>query len=59
MPRFFIDTDDGYLAVNDEEGFDFAEQTAARNQALRALAEMIKDALPDGDTHTFKAVVRD
>ncbi|NBJ10648.1 DUF6894 family protein [Microvirga arsenatis] len=59
MPRYFFDTDDGELFVADQQGIELASLEAAKLEAQKALAEMARDALPDGDQRTFAAVVKD
>ncbi|SDA33104.1 hypothetical protein SAMN02799622_05448 [Methylobacterium sp. UNC378MF] len=59
MPRFFIDTDDGDTFVEDDEGLDLPDSEAAREIALRALPDIARDKMPDGDDRTFRASVRD
>ena len=58
VPRFFIDTDDGDLAVPDETGHDLPDAQAARRLALAAFPDMTDDQLPDGDRRTFSVRVR-
>ena len=59
MPRFYIDTSDQSRFVHDMEGFEFEDIEAAKNAAVDALPDMARDELPDGDSRTFIAVVRD
>ena len=59
MPRYFIDTDDGDLRVEDEDGHDLSGPHAARLIALDVLPDMARQKLPDGDRRTFTARVRD
>ena len=59
MPRFYIDTSDQERFVRDEEGLEFEDIEAAKNAAVDALPDMARDDLPDGDSRTFIAVVRD
>ena len=59
MPRFFIDTDDDDLFIEDEEGQDLPDAEAARDPAQAALLDMVRDKLPGGDGRTFCASVRD
>lgn len=49
MPRYFFDTDDGRLAVRDDEGLQFPDDQAARDEASRAMADLAKDYLPGGE----------
>ena len=48
MPRFYFDVRDGDKLDLDDEGLEFASTHEARVEASRALAEMIKDAMPNG-----------
>jgi hypothetical protein len=48
MPRFYFDVRDGDKLDLDDEGVEFASTHEARVEASRALAEMIKDAMPNG-----------
>ena len=59
MPRFYIDTSDQQYFMRDLEGHDFEDIEAAKNAAVDALPDMARDDLPDGDSRTFIAVVRD
>lgn len=59
MPRYFIDTDDGDLSVQDEEGYELPDLRAARDAAHRALPDMARQKMPDGDSREFCARVRD
>jgi hypothetical protein len=59
MRRFFFDTYDGQEKMVDREGLEYPDYAAARNAAARALADMARDALPDGQLHRFKVLVRD
>ena len=58
MPRFFIDTHDGDFGTTDDEGQTFADAAGARRAALRALPEMARDGMPDGDDREFVVNVR-
>jgi hypothetical protein len=59
MPRFFIDTSDQNVFCRDEDGTNYPDLDAAKAAAVSALPDMARDSLPDGDAHTFTAVVRD
>lgn len=59
MPLYFFDTNDGDRDVKDLVGFQCKGPREAREQALRALPDMAKDVLPDGDRHEVSATVRD
>jgi hypothetical protein len=53
MPRYFFDTHDGELFTPDSTG------QAAKDEAKKALPDIVKDELPDGDRRTFVIVVKD
>ena len=48
MPRFFLHIDDGTLRIEDEEGSELPDLTAARNEALRAARQLWAAAIRDG-----------
>ena len=58
VPSFFIDTADGAFSAPDDEGQSFANAAGARKAALRALREMARDGMPDGDHRKFTVTVR-
>ncbi|PZU94523.1 MAG: hypothetical protein DI527_02780 [Chelatococcus sp.] len=58
MPRYFIDSSDGARDVEDDSGLELASDKAARAAALDALADMVRDVLPDGDNRIFSVHVR-
>ena len=59
MPHYYFDMADG-SAFHDESGLDFADDTAARDAAVRALIEYAMDADPVGEgTRTFTVLVSD
>ncbi|GJE41486.1 DUF6894 family protein [Methylobacterium soli] len=59
MPHYHIDTDDDVFPVCDEEGQDLANLAAGRALAHRALSDMARHRLPDGEHRTFTASIRD
>lgn len=59
MPRYFFDTYDGDRFVPDYDGIDLPDLVAARTEAQRALPDLARDALPDGDERTFAVIVKD
>ena len=59
MPRYFFDTDDGDVLVEDGEGIELPDAEAARTIGVAALPDMARDRLPDGDRRTFAVRVRD
>ena len=58
MPRYFFDIDDGDHQHHDDEGIDLADVEAARKEAIRALPDVARDVLPDGDRRDFTSSVR-
>lgn len=58
MPRFFIDTSDESVFIQDKDGQDYPDVEAAKNAAVAALPDMARDRLPDGDARNFLAIVR-
>ena len=59
MPRYFFDIADGDNSGHDDEGLNFSDLKAARAGALRALGEIARDELPDGDRRDFRVSIRD
>jgi hypothetical protein len=59
MRRFFFDSDDGETHVEDKDRLELEGIEAARQQAQAALADLVRDALPDGDQRTLTIRVRD
>lgn len=58
MPRYFIDIDDGTVRVRDEEGENCADLDQARAIAISSLPGIADGMLPDGESHTFTATLR-
>jgi hypothetical protein len=58
MPRYFFDTYDGDRFIPDHEGLELRDLTAAEREAKKALPDMARDALPDGDERTLIISVR-
>jgi len=48
MPRFDFNVRDGERHSRDDEGLDLTTIEDAREEASRAIAAMIRDAMPDG-----------
>ncbi|GJE29110.1 DUF6894 family protein [Methylobacterium organophilum] len=59
MPRYFVDTSDDDLFVEDEEGQELAGVNDARRLALSVLPDMAREKMPNGDRRSFLAIVRD
>jgi hypothetical protein len=59
VPRFYFDLiEDGDLSP-DDTGIVLDSSDAAQRQAQRSLAEMVKDALPDGEAKAMALQIRD
>ena len=58
MPRFYFDTRDGETFLPDDEGLECPGTHQARVEASRALAEMIKDSMPNGSHKKMAIEVR-
>ncbi len=59
MPRYFFDTSDGNRLIPDGEGIEMQDFEAAKAEAQKSLADIAKDALPDGEQRSFVVSVRD
>ena len=57
--RYFFDVQNGDDFTPDEEGIDCDGPEAVRSQAIAALPEIARDALPDSDHHAMTVTVRD
>ncbi|MGO4405684.1 hypothetical protein AB4Z10_15655 [Bosea sp. RAF48] len=57
MPKFRFTTEDGNRVDRDEKPLDFPDEKAAKEDAQRALADMAKDKLPDGNRFDLRARV--
>jgi hypothetical protein len=49
MPRFFFDIHDGEDSTTDRDGLELADLEAAKEEAKKALPDMVNDTMPDGD----------
>lgn len=58
MPHYFFDIYDNDTLYRDDYGIELEDLYAAREQAIALLPDVARDSLPDGDHHTFKAVVK-
>jgi hypothetical protein len=58
VPRFYFDIDDGKVFLEDMDGLELASIEEAKAEGQKALAEVAKDALPDGDHRDFQATIR-
>jgi hypothetical protein len=59
MPRFFFDTYDGKRYAPDQDGLDLEDIEAAKLEAQKALPDMAKGGLPNGNHRSFVVNVRD
>jgi len=60
MPHYFFDeTDSGREPFRDEQGMEVPDLKAALLEALRALGDVAKDELPDGDVRSFVIDIRE
>ncbi len=57
--RYYFDTYDGERFIPDEEGVLLDGIEKARAEALKALPDMARDALPSGGSSEFVVEVRD
>ena len=55
MTRYFFDEND----THDRDGLEMAGREQARTQAVKALPDMARDVLPDGDELTLTVTVRE
>lgn len=59
MPLYFFDSYDGQSRFVDNDGTELANDDAARQEAVQAMAEMVKDAIPEnGPRKDITMVVR-
>ena len=60
MPRFFFDTRDSDLLIEDDDGFELTDLHAAKTAASASLAELARDMiLPDNGRRVLVVEVRD
>lgn len=59
MARFFFDTHDGDTIDPDTAGIELPDAAAARDEAQRALTDMAREKLPNGNHLDFGVIVRD
>ncbi len=58
MPRYFFDIHDGEKLECDRSGLVLHDLREARTEAVRALPEIVRDVLPDGERRTVSVVIR-
>ena len=59
VPMFYFETFDGEVSHGDMVGIDLPSNREARHEALRALPDMAREKIPDGDFRIFRTLVRD
>ena len=59
MPLFFFETFDGDTSHSDKDGVILPSEEDARREALKAMPDMAREKIPDGDFRIFRSVVRD
>ena len=59
LARYFFDTFDGTRLVPDTEGLELQNVEMAKVEARKALPDLARDAILDGDQKTFMVSVRD
>lgn len=59
MPRYYFDFDYSGCRTWDDEGLDFSDLEVARDELIRAMGEITKDIMPDGDRDDLIGVIRD
>ncbi|MGX5839766.1 DUF6894 family protein [Mesorhizobium sp. ArgA1] len=59
MALYYFDVDDNGEVDPDVQGVECNDLAEARYQAIRALGDITREALPDGDHHKLVMVVRD
>ena len=59
MTQYFFETFDGDVTHDDGEGLDLPSVEEARQEALKAMPDMAREKIPDGDFRIFRSTVRD
>ena len=59
VPLYYFDVNDGREGSVDTSGLDCANLEAARKMAVRELAQIIRDEMPDGERESYVVTVRD
>jgi hypothetical protein len=59
MPTYFFDLEDSEGLTLDSEGSEFVDSEQARNEAVRVLPDLAKEALPLNDRCDFTVKVRE
>jgi hypothetical protein len=59
VPRFFFDIHDGEDFTPDYVGIELEGPEVAKAEAKKALPDIVKDEMPDGDRRDFAVIVKD
>ena len=59
VPLFYFDVRDGQKLMRDDDGLEFPNIEAARDEATRALGELARDVLPGRAVREMAIEVRD
>ena len=59
MALFYFDVDHNGEKQADDDGTECVDLHHVKQEAIRALVEMVNDELPDGDHHSLSIKVRD
>jgi hypothetical protein len=59
MARYFFDIHDGDHFTPDDIGLELRDLEAAKAEAKKALPDIVKDEMPDGDWRDFAVIVKD
>lgn len=59
VPRYYFDYVDGDQEIHDDEGLDMASLDEARTQAVRAIGELAKGKMPDGNHRDFRLKIHE
>lgn len=58
MALYYFDVDDNGTLYCDDHGTDCVAFDKVKEEAIRALVDMIRESLPDGDHHRLTIAVR-
>ena len=59
MTRYFFDVDDGTGMATDAVGLDCVSLVEVREEAIKALPDIAREVMPDGDRRVIRTSVRD
>jgi hypothetical protein len=58
MPRYYFDVHDGKRFTRDDTGLELAGIEAAKTQASKALPDITRETMPDGNRRDYTIEVR-